>query len=193
MKVQGLIFASCLGLLFVLIMAFIIEERPVVELTRAETGETYIAHQGHGVGHPTYSTMLQGGSGKDRHEGILWLGWLFGIFISTLFVSALAFGARRKDVVGPIKVPIAIGGVIYLLIWTAMVWTYRGFMNGDTEGRFLSLPIPTAWMVYGFWLFPTFFIALFIIKYNDFFWNDEIESEFNEILEAKKRREEGAA
>lgn len=193
MKVQGLMFACCLGLLFVLVMAFTIEERPAVETVDTETQEVSTSYQGHGVAHPEYSTMLRGGSGKDRHDHVLWLGWFFGAVISTLFVSCLAFGARRKDVVGPLKVPIAIGGVIYVLIWTAIVWSYRGYMNGDTEGRFLALPIPTAWMVYGFWLFPVFFIVFFVVTYDKHFWNDELESEFNAILEAKKKREEGAA
>lgn len=193
MKVQGLLFACCLGLVLVLVMAFTIEERPAVEVMNFETGETSLSYRGHGVEHPEYSTMLRGESGKERHEHILWLGWFFGVLISTLFVACLAFGARRNDVVGPIKVPIAIGGVIYLLIWSALVWSYRDFMNGNIDGRFLLLPIPLAWMVYGLWLFPTFFIVLFVVKYEEYFWNDESESKFREILEAKKRREEGAA
>ncbi len=193
MKVQGLLFACCLGMSLVLAFAFTIEERPAVKVLDIESGETSISYRGHGVAHPDYATLLRGESGKERHEHILWLGWFFGILVSTLFVACLAFGARRNDVVGPIKVPIAIGGVIYLIIWTVMVWTYRDYMNGSMDGRFLALPIPLAWMVYGFWLFPAFFIVLFVVKYEEYFWDEESESKFKEILEAKKRREEGAA
>jgi hypothetical protein len=31
------------------------------------------------------------------------------------------------------------------------------------------------------------------VSFKKHFWNDEIESEFNAIMEAKRRREEGAA
>ncbi len=191
MKIEGLLFVCCLGLVFVLIAAFMIAEQPSYDRLDLDTMETHTIVQGHGVAHPSYPTMLRGGSGKERHEPILLRGWFFGVVVSTVFVACLAFGARRNGEVGPIKVPIAIGGVIYILIWTAMVWTYRGYMNGDTEGRFLLLPIPTAWMVYGFWLFPAFFIGLFIVNYEKYFWNEESEAKFNAILEAKKRREEG--
>jgi hypothetical protein len=193
MKVQGLLFACSLGLFFVLILAFIVEEQPRVEKVDLDSGKVVVTHTGHGIAHPQYSTMLRGGSGKDRHENILWLGWGFGAITCTMFVALLGFGARRKDVVGPIKIPITIGGIIYFLIWSALVWSYRGYMNGDTEGRFLALPYPTAWMIYGIWLFPAFFIILFIVNYEKYFWNDDIEAEFNAILEAKKNREEGTA
>ena len=95
-----------------------------------------------------YTTLFR------SHDHILFLGWLFGILISALFVTCLAFGARRNDVVGPIKIPITIGGIIYLLIWSALVWSYRDYMNGNIDGRFLLLPIPLAWMIYGLLLFP---------------------------------------
>lgn len=193
MKVQGLVVACCLALVFVLIAAFTIEEKPGVEMVDSESGEASISYLGHGFEHPDYSTMQRGGPGKERHDHILWLGWFFGVVVCTLFVSLLAFGARRNDEVGSIKIPFTIGGVIYVLIWSAMIWSYRGYMNGDTESRFLLLPIPTAWMVYGIWLFPAFFIVLFVVKYEEYFWNDESERKFNEILEAKKCREEGAA
>ena len=193
MKVQGLIIACCLGMVFVLVMALTIEERPAIESIDAETGAVTKSYQGHGFEHPEYSTMQRGGPGKERHEHILLLGWFFGAIVSTLFVALLAFGARRNDIVGPIKIPLTIGGIIYVLIWTATVWSYRGYMNGDIEGRFLALPIPMAWMVYGTWFFPAFFIVLFVVKYEDYFWNDESAAKFEAILEAKKRREEGAA
>lgn len=193
MKVQGLIFACCIGLMFVLIMALTIDEKPLVEVIDAGIGETSMVAQGHGFVHPDFETMHRGGSGKERHDHILLLGWLFGTLITTLFVALLAFGTRRNDKVGPLRIPLTIGGVIYVLLWTAIIWSYRGYMNGDTESQFLLLPTPMAWMIYGFWMFPIFFIVLYVVSFKKHFWNDEIESEFNAIMEAKRRREEGAA
>ena len=68
MKVQGLIFACCIGLMFVLIMALTIDEKPLVEVIDAGIGETSMVAQGHGFVHPDFETMHRGGSGKERHD-----------------------------------------------------------------------------------------------------------------------------
>lgn len=193
MRLQWLMYLCCLGMCFVLLMVFTIEEQPAYELMNADTQAITVAHDGHGTAHPEYDTMLQGGPGEARHGHILWLGWLFGTIIAVLFVTTLAFGARRNDVVGPIGKPILIGGIIYVLIWTAMVWTYSDYMKGNTEARFLLLPIPTAWMVYGYWLFPVFFIILFIKAYPKYFWDPDTEAKFKAIIDAKQERDGGAA
>ena len=193
MKTQAILCLCSLGMLFVLGLLFVIEERPKQESVDLNTQEITVVYHGHGVAHPEYKTMLKGGSGTDRHGHILWLGWTFGALIAVMFVTALAFGARQNDQVGPIGKPIFIGGVIYVLIWTAMVWTYSGYMNGDNEGRFLFLPIPTAWMVYGYWGFPLYFIGLYIYMFPKYIWSEETEEKFYALVRAKGDNDGGAA
>lgn len=191
MKPQLILCICSLGMLFVLGLLFVVEERPVVETVNLETQEITVSHQGHGIPHPEHSTMLIGGPGKERHDNVLWLGWLFGTLIAILFVTALAFGARRNDKVGPLGKPIFVGGVIYVLIWTAMVWTYSGYMNGDTEARILYLPIPTALMVYAYWGFPLFFIIVYMVAFSKHIWSEETEREFYKIVKAKRESDGG--
>ena len=193
MKPQYILCLCSLGMLFVLALLFVIEEKPKQELVDLETQEITVTYQGHGVVHPEHGTMLQGGPGKERHDHILWLGWVFGALIAVLFVTSLAFGARQNDKVGPLGKPIFIGGVIYVLIWSAMVWTYHGYMNGDTEGRFLFLPIPTALMVYAYWGFPLYFIIMYMVMFPKYIWSEETEAKFFALVEAKKNNDGGAA
>lgn len=193
MRLQWLLYMCCLSMCFVLIGIFTIEEQPAIERMNADTQEITVSYEGHGVAHKEFGTMLQGGSGEARHSHILWLGWFFGAVISIFFVLVLAFGARQQDKVGDLAKPLFIGGIVYTLIWTAMVWTYADYMKGNTEGRFLLLPIPTAWMVYGYWLMPCFFIVLFIWAYPKYFWPPDTEAKFKAIIDAKNERDGGAA
>lgn len=170
---------------------FVIPEQPTVEVIDPETGEISIVHRGHGFTHPEYSTMSVGGPGAERHDHILWLGWALGSLICIFFVGCLAFGARKEDKVGAIAKPLFIGGIAYVGVWTMMFVTYRNYMNGDTEGRFLLLPIPTAWMIYGVWLLPAFFIINYIFAFNRQFWNDDLHKKFDAILERSRNRDNG--
>ena len=192
MKLQWVLFAILLGMCGVVALTFIIEERPYVE-TVTEDGGVTKTYQGHGLDHPQFESMEIGGPGAERHEHILWLGWVLAMLEILFFVCCLAFGARRNGRVGPIAKPLAFGAVVYMIVFTMMILAYRGFMNADEYPFFLSLPVPTAWMLYGVWVWPAFFILLYIITYGRYIWTDEDQVRFDEILEQRRRHEQESA
>jgi hypothetical protein len=173
-------------------VAFVIPERPAIEGIDEETGETVTTYMGHGYDHAEFATMDVGGPGKDRHEHIIWLVWVLGALICIFFTTCLAFGVRRHEVVGTFGKPIAIGGAIYLATWTMLMLSYNRFMNGEgLDERFLLLPKPTAWMIYGIWGIPAFFIIVFMFKFHSQYWNEDLEKEFNAILARRDARNGG--
>ncbi len=170
-----------------------IPEQPMADVTNPETGAVSTVSHAHGYPHPDYSTMSVGGPGAERAAPILWLSWALGTLICIFFVGCLAFGARKHERVGSFAIPLILGGIVYVGVWTMMFVTYRTYMNGDTGGRFLLLPIPMAWMIYGVWLVPAFFILNYIFAFNKQFWNDDLHREFDAILERSRNRDNGDA
>ena len=189
MKLPWLLFALLLGMCAVVAAAFLIEEVPSIEKP-AETGQgTVKEYLGHGFTHAEFETMNAAGPGAERHEKVLWLAWAFGMLEIVFFLTCLAFGGRKAGKVGPLARPIVIGGVVYAAVFTLMVLSYRGYMNEDTHALFLGFPQPTAWMLYGLWVFPFFFLLLYIFIFDRWTFTDEDLARFHEILAQRRANE----
>jgi hypothetical protein len=75
-------------------------------------------------------------------------------------------GITRKGNTGPARRPLFAGALLFVLIFTAMIVSYHGYMSDGTRSLVLGLPVPTAWMLYGVWAFPLFFVLFFFLNFN---------------------------
>ena len=189
MKLPHLLFALLLGMCGVIVAAFMIDEVPYTEAVPEAGGEAVKTYLGHGFTHPKFETMQVGGDGAERHAKVLWLGWGFGILQIAFFLTCLAFGSRKHGRAGPFLKPIAIAGVIYAAIFTMMFVAYRGYANEDSHALFLALPIPTAWMIYGVWIFPLFYLLLYMYHFDTWTFTEEDQAEFDRIVAARRASE----
>lgn len=178
MKLPWILFGLCVAMCFLVgALVLFVEEAP----------------DGHGAGHPVFDTMSVGGDGAARHENVLFYGWAFGALQICFFVACLAFGASKKERVGALKVPMLAGTAVYLVVFTFLVWSYRTYMLEETHVLFLSFPRPTAWMMYGIWIFPVYFILLYWFTFDSTILTKDDLQRFNELVDEKRRNEaEGA-
>lgn len=114
-----------------------------------------------GAAHPRFPSMDHGGSGPRRHGPVLGLAWAFGILQLALVVGCLALGVRRRRA----RVPLAAAGLVLGLIVTMMVVSYRGHL-ADPDAAFLSLPVPTAWFLYGFWPAQFLVVGIYVLLFD---------------------------
>jgi hypothetical protein len=191
MKLTGLMGLICLGLSLVLLATFVIEERPAVESIDAD-GNATTAYLGHGQAHPELETLLIGGPGAERGQHIWVLALLFGALQIAFFVCCMLLGVRRNGVIGPAGKFIIGGGAIYLLIFAALMFSYRSYMNADPLDLVGSLPPPTAWMLYAMWTVPLLFLLVFVLGFRRFVWDDDNDRILAEIVAAKRAGETAA-
>lgn len=144
---------------------------------------------GHGRAHPEIAKILIGGDGAARHENILWYGMAFGLLQVAFFVACLAFGASRQDSIGRLTVPIGIGTAVYVVITACMFLSYRTYANEDSPALFLAFPKPTAWMMYGMWIFPVYFIFIYLFTFDKWFMTENDLKRFEEIVAEKRRNQ----
>lgn len=140
------------------------------------------------IAHPTIEHMTAGGPGEAKHAKVFSLGVAFGVLEILLFSVCLALGASRKGRVGRIGIAIAIGAALHVISFLAIVISYRAYLNGH-ETLYLGLPAPTAFMMYGIWWVPMYFILLYIIAFDRYVFSDADLQKFNEILDRRDRRE----
>lgn len=176
------------------LLAMVIGETPVVVETIApEDGPAMQVETplGHGFEHPEYPTMQMGADGEARHSRILWVGWFFGASQIVLFIATLALGMRKNGGLGPIKAPLLAGGAVFAIIFTLMVLSYRDYMLGEDVSLFWGFPVPTAWMVYGIWIFPVFFVVLYMRAFGAWYLTDADCERFDALLAEAKRGAHG--
>ncbi len=182
MDLSWVIFGLLLAMCAVMGAALVIEEVP---FTEQDGGKTY---QGHGVAHDRFATMLQGGPGEERHGTILWVGAAFGLLQCALFVTLLIFGSRKSGKAGPMLRPLLIGGAIYLAIFAALVVSYSHYLpKGSDVPLFVSFPVPTAWMLYGVWGLPLFFVLLYVVTFKSWSFRDEDLVAFRALVKERTR------
>lgn len=170
--------------------AIIVGETPYVDSEPDESGAVTRTYTGHGIGHPEFSTMLAGGPGTERHANIFWAGLAFAVSQALFFIALLLFGIRKKDDPGPALVPVLVAGGVFVAIFVMLFISYRGYMDDPSPKLFLSLPAPTAWMIYGVWLFPVTFVFLYRRYFDNWFLTDEDMDRFNAII-AEQRPADG--
>ena len=174
MKLSWIMLGLLLGMCAVLGIAFFIGEIP----------------NGHGFDHSRISNMQQGGSGAARHEKILWAGWAFGMLQALFFVTCVALGARRRGRLDSVKRPLIAGTLLYVAVFTGLMMAYRNYIAEGAHALLWVFPAPTAFMIYGLWPVPIFFVLLYIWSFDRWIYRPEDEEKFRQIMESRQQREE---
>lgn len=143
----------------------------------------------HGVTHDQFpQSMLQGGSGVERHRDVRWLGLAFGLLQISLFVGCLLLGLRQlKGRVGVF----AACGAVYALAFTLMVVADHFYATGQARQIVLGFPLPTALMVYGVGGAPLAFVLIYVLQFDRWILTPDDLERFEQLVQ-EKRRGEGA-
>jgi hypothetical protein len=190
MNIPWFIFALLLALCVILCIAFVTPQGPFGDVEQ-DDGTMQSESLNHGYAHDKYVSMKQGGPGAERAESTLWVAWAFGVVQIVFFVACLLLGASRHGKLGPAKIPFAIGTVIHVCILSALYLSYRGFLDEDTHELFLSFPKPTAWMIYGIWPFPIFFLIVYYVQFDKWHFTDEDQKNLDELLASRPKETSG--
>lgn len=189
-----IILLAVIAMAIALLIAIGIGETPVgVTTVTLEDGSTVQARTllGHGVVHPDNATMQIGADGEARHDRILWVAWFFGLCQIVIFIAALSLGMRKENGLGPVRAPLLAGGAVFATIFTLLFLSYRDYMRGEETAIVLGFPAPTAWMVYGVWLFPLFFAVLYLRAFDAWYLTEADRARFDALLAKAKRSAHG--
>jgi len=113
-----------------------------------------------GIRHPDYPSILIGVHHIDQLPFTRWLGFAFGIGVILIFSLVLLIGNRKA-------------------IMVVCNWSY---MNEEATSPFLSLPPPTAWMIFGMWFCPMIITYMYITRFEEYIISEEEERAFFDFL-----------
>lgn len=142
-----------------------------------------------GAEHPEYPTMRHGGPGLlegGERDRALWAGWLFGVTVLTVFGALIAFGTRRH--VRDLGWRLALAIAALIAAWTWVVVAYREYLDDPAPALYLSLPAPSAIMVYLFWPLTLAVVFLFVLGFRRWVLSDQDLEAYRRLLDARRQR-----
>ena len=186
MKPASFVFITCVGMTFVMIAALFLTPQVPSETVTREDGSVQHLVKTHGYAHDRFSSMRQGGPSLERHGAATWLGLVFVLVQVLFYGGCLAMGATRNGRLGPMKVPLIAGTAVLGLIFVALFLSYLRYINSESPSLFLSLPRPTAWMLFAVWPMPVFFMIVYYRLFDSWFFTAEDERRLEELVAAER-------
>ena len=140
-----------------------------------------------GKAHPEIPAMRQGGDGMARHETLLVPGWLLGCTIILFFSAVVHFGALRGRGRERLALLLKLVTVLYLSCWSWLIWAYRASLDDVAPDLILTLPRPTAIMIFVFWPVSMLFNALFVAGFNRWVLTADEEGAFRRLVARRQQ------
>lgn len=139
-----------------------------------------------GYPHPEYKGMMISKANIDQQPHTRWLGILFGAGIIALFGSFMLIGNRKKGKLTGLGKYVIIGIGAYFLAYTGLVVSHWSYVANDGGAFFASMPIPTAWMIFGVWFVPLIITVSYILNFEKEIISENDIKEFQDFLESYK-------
>jgi hypothetical protein len=175
MRLPELLFASTLAIFAILAFAIVQGEAP-------------------GAGpsaHPDFPSMLRG-NGATPSSLTTWLGWAFGALQIAFFAVCFALGLGRRGSLGPLQTPVLASLAVYEIVWAGLVLLDRQFAGDPATPLLLSLPLPTAVMLYLLWPAPLLFLWIYLRHFGAWSQAGAAQRRLDEMLGlARQTREAG--
>jgi len=147
---------------------------------------------GHGRPHEEIQRMSQGGVETGRHDRVLVRGWSFGAVMIVGFVSLIAWpvylGTDVSSHPPAIRsnrrwVAFLVGLVLYEIVFAALCLAYHASLADPYQPAFIGpFPAGTAWMLFGLWPLPTFFIVLYVVNFDRWIFTAKDQEQLAELV-----------
>lgn len=128
--------------------------------------------------HPDHPSVLQS-TGPESPSLLAW-GYTVGLAILSLMTVCIVLGVRKSGIVGTLGRRLVLGCAGVAVIFTLLVWTYRG--THAESGLFGGFPPATAWMIYGIWWFPGIMLVGMSVAFRRTWLTDEQIEAFRALV-----------
>ena len=116
--------------------------------------------------HPIQAQMQIAGDAATADAELMPFGATVGCLIVLVFMSCLVIGAGKNGRDNGFRTVVAILAVLIMVVFMTMMLNVPGYLRGENSVIVGGFPLPTAMMLYGVWLCPLVFLAVYVFGFN---------------------------
>lgn len=135
--------------------------------------------------HSKQSEMLIAGAAAKFDAEMVGVGATAGVLIISVYVICLFLGAGRNGNSRRFVAVVAAAGSLVIGSFLAMAFSIPDYVSDSSPGLVAGFPVPTAWMVFGIWLTPVCFLAIYIGGYHRWVMTDADRQRLESLVAAR--------
>lgn len=135
--------------------------------------------------HSEHRQMLVAGDLAQRDAEMTGLSAVFGGLIISFYLTCLLLGAGRNGTGAVFRTVVILAGTLLGSCFLVMTFSVDAFLSAPTPRLVGDFPLPTAWMVYGVWICPVIFLAIYVFGFRSCVMTDDDKKRLEAIVAEK--------
>ncbi len=130
--------------------------------------------------HPDFTlSVMEVGGPRSEEDLVRWNeGLVFGIVVIVTLTATLLVGVDSSNPQIRRFFSWILGvGLIYVLTFVAMMLSWREYAADSDRELWGPFPAPVTWMVFGVWLVPGLFTAIYVAGFQKWFVDGKIQTD----------------
>ncbi|MBM80666.1 MAG: hypothetical protein CMJ78_08745 [Planctomycetaceae bacterium] len=123
--------------------------------------------------HPQEREMDVAGESIAFDAEMIATGTVTGLLLIAVYLLCLSLGAGKNGYNRRFVGLVILSACGVCGSFLAMAANYGGYVTAQQPEIVAGFPVPTAWMVYGVWLCPLVFLAIYVIGFKSWVMTDE--------------------
>lgn len=142
------------------------------------------------VAHPQQAQMHVAGPSAEFDLTMLRTGQAVGILIVAVFVLCLLLGSGKNGASATFAGVVIVSAAVLMSVFLMMTSTISEYVQSPSPKLIGGFPVPTAWMVFGVWLTPILFLAVYIAGFRQWVMTEDDQQRLSALV--ARRRASGS-
>ena len=140
--------------------------------------------------HPEQSEMHVAGAAAAFDAEMIVPGAIAGVLVIAVYLLCLLLGAGKNGASLTFVGVVAASSCLVVGSFLAMTFSFDDYVGDPSPQLVGGFPIPTAWMVFGVWMSPVVFLAVYVAGFRRWVMTEDDRKRLEALIAARQPRTE---
>jgi len=138
--------------------------------------------------HPEHSEMHVSGRAAEYDADLAVPGAIAGVLMISVFVLALLLGAGHNGAHTEFVLLVAVCSCLLIGSFLMMMMACEDYIQSPSPRLAGGLPVPSAWMIFGVWVTPVSFLAVYIAGFQRWVMTSDDRNKLQTLIADRSRK-----